>query len=196
MATKRPPNPQTPPPPLALFTVYGVLGAVLSFLFGHTTPGSIPENLENLVAEICPSVIVVCLFLVSYSVYDVLACGLAKAAHLDEAKKYDDTPASTRVPEAVHLAERAQANQVEQIPSFLFSTMCFSILVNGKVGAVLSLTWSVLRRMYASKYRSSVGIPLNEKGLTLYTLPCYFIVNSMLMGSAVHALRWTIMTKV
>lgn len=169
--------------------VYGLLGCALSFLVGNN-PGHIPENL---VAEICPSIIVICIFLVTYSVYDVMGCGVAKATHQDLAKKYDDTP--PRTPEAVYLAERAQGNQVEQIPSFLVSTMCFSILVNGKVGAVLSMAWSILRRLYASKYRSSVGIPLNEKGLAAYTIPCYFILNTMLMSSVVHGIRWIIMTK-
>ena len=188
MSTKSPPKPQ-PPPPAALITVYGILGFAASFFFGHD-PGDIPENI---VAELCPSIIVICIFLVTYSVYDVMGCGIAKARHQNLAKKYDDSPA--RVPEAVYLAERAQANQVEQMPSFLVSTICFSALVNGKIGAVLAMLWSILRRLYAAKYRSSVGIPLNQKGLAAYTIPCYFILNTMLMGSAIHAIRWVIITR-
>jgi hypothetical protein len=116
-----------------------------------------------------------------------MAAGVTKAAHGYEAKLYKDLPA--QMPEEVFLAERAQMNQIEQLPSFLMGTTCFSILVNGHVGALLALTWTILRRLYARRYRQSVGLTLG-KGLATFTLPCYFIVNTMLMGSAVHALRW------
>ena len=47
--------------------------------------------------------------------------------------------------------------------------------MNGKAGAVLALAWVMLRVMYASMYRNSVGIPSNKKGLGTYTIPCYFL---------------------
>mmetsp|Transcript_21806 Transcript_21806/g.30748 ORF Transcript_21806/g.30748 Transcript_21806/m.30748 type:complete len:191 (-) Transcript_21806:265-837(-) len=188
MSRRSPPKPQ-PPSPATLITVYGLLGCAASFLFGRN-PGDLPENI---VTEICPSIIVICIFLVLYSLYDVMGCGIAQRLHHDVLdKRYDDIP--TRVPEGVYLAQRAQANQVEQMPPFLVSTLCFSVLVNGKVGAVLAMLWSILRTMYASRYRKSIGIPMNKKGLAMYTIPCYFILNTMLMGSAVHAIRWMIMT--
>lgn len=91
--------------------------------------------------------------------------------------------------EQAHLAERAQMNQVEQLPSFLMGTLFFSVLVNGTVGALLAAIWAVLRRAYAHRYRNSVGVPMAQKGLTTYTIPCYFIVNTMLAGASVHTLR-------
>jgi uncharacterized MAPEG superfamily protein len=187
MSSKKSP-PAAPPSPIAIFVTYGILGAALSFSFGHD-PGYVPDNL---VAELCPSIIVISLFLVTYSLYDVMECGVTRAAHQDLTKKYDDTVRTT-TPEAVHLAERVQANQVEQMPLFLVATITFSVLVNGKVGAVLAVLWSILRRLYASRYRNSVGIPPQEKGLATYTLPCYFILNAMLMSSAIHALRWVLL---
>jgi len=90
----------------------------------------------------------------------------------------------------VHLAQRAQLNQVEQFPCFLVSTISFSVLVNGNLGACLAGVWSILRMLYASTYRKSVGIQPSKKGLGIYTIPCYFILNTMLMGSAIHAIRW------
>lgn len=185
---KSPPEQNGPPSAVAIFATYGILGAALSFFCGHD-PGYVPENL---VAELCPSIIVISLFLVTYSLYDVMACGVTRAARQDLTKKYDDTVRTT-TPEAVHLAERAQANQVEQMPLFLVATITFSALVNGKVGATLAMMWSILRRLYASRYRNSVGVPPQDKGLATYTLPCYFILNAMLMSSAVHALRWVLL---
>ena len=78
----------------------------------------------------------------------------------------------------------------EQMPLFLIGTVCFSVLVNGTVGAILGLVWVILRRMYASKYRSSMGKKFRDKGLASLTVPCYFIVNTLVTASAVHALRW------
>ena len=118
----------------------------MCFLFGRPV-GTIAEK-----EELLPSVIVVCLFLVSYSVYDVMGSGLAKAKGGKNAilySDYKDWPA--RLPEEAFLAERAQTNQLEQMPSFLIGIASFSILVNGTVGAVLGLTWVVLRRLYAAK---------------------------------------------
>ena len=175
------------PSPTVILGVYTVIGSILSFSVGHT-PGRLPDSV---LAEVCPSIAVICFFLCTYSVYDVMACGVVKAKHrifLKERSSPKD------LPEEVFLAERAQMNQVEQLPVFLVSTMCFSVLVHGKVGALLALVWCILRRLYASRYRNSVGIPIDKKGLSNYTIPCYFLVNAMLMGSVVHALRWTMVT--
>jgi hypothetical protein len=78
------------------------------------------------------------------------------------------------------------------MPAFLVGILLFSVLVNGNVGALLGLVWVILRRMYASKYRKSAGTMYADKGLGQFTIPCYFIVNTLLMGAAAHALRWII----
>ena len=75
------------------------------------------------------------------------------------------------------------------MPSFVVASLIFSFLVNGKVGAILTAIWCVLRRLYASRYRSSVGKSLAESGVTMYTIPAYFVLNAMLMGTAVQCLR-------
>jgi hypothetical protein len=106
---------------------------------------------------------------------------------------YKDFP--SKLPESAFLAERAQMNQLEQMPSFLIGIISFSILVNGKVGAVLGFIWVILRRMYASRYRNSVGKKFRDKGLGTFTVPCYFILDTLLMGSAVHACRWMITSR-
>ena len=87
------------------------------------------------------------------------------------------------------LALRAQTNQVEQLPGFLVGALSFSILVNGTVGAVLSLIWAVLRRIYASRYRSAMGQTIKESKIGNFTIPAYFALNAMLMGTAVHCAR-------
>ena len=146
-ASSSDPPPEAEPPTVeAILGIYIVLGCLMCFIFGRPV-GTIAEK-----EELLPSVIVVCLFLVSYSVYDVMGSGLAKAKggkntilHAD----YKDWPA--RLPEEAFLAERAQTNQLEQMPCFLIGIASFSILVNGTVGAVLGLTWVVLRRLYAAK---------------------------------------------
>eukprot|EP00978_Attheya_sp_CCMP212_P013444 scaffold33811_cov52-Attheya_sp.AAC.2 len=176
---------QGAPPVAVIFALYIALGTAVSFLAGGD-PGTLPEDI---VRALCPSIVVISIFLTSYSVFDVMAAGVAKADHGYMAKDYKDFP--LQLPEQAFLAERAQSNQLEQIPLFIFATLSFSLLVNGWFGAILALAWTVLRRLYARAYRHSVGVPFNKKGLGTYTIPCYFILNTMLMGSAIHALRWT-----
>lgn len=100
---------------------------------------------------------------------------------------YKDLP--SKVPEEVFLAERAHLNQVEQLAPFLVAITTFSILVNGTAGAILGLIWVVLRRLYVAQYRGSVGKKFKDRGLVMYTVPCYFILNTMLMGAVVQAVR-------
>ena len=61
--------------------------------------------------------------------------------------------------------------ELSEMPTFLIGTICFSVLVNGTVGALLGLVWVILRRMYASKYRQSMGKKFADKGLASFTLP-------------------------
>ena len=179
-----------PPSAEAILGIYVVLGSLMSFLVGRS-PGTIAE-----VEELLPSVVVVCLFLVSYSVYDVMSSGLAKVKEGKASfifKDYKDWPA--RIPEEAYLAERAQMNQLEQMPCFLIGMTSFSVLVNGTVGALMGLIWVVLRRIYAAKYRASAGKKMADKGLGGFTIPCYFILNTLLMGSVVQAVRWMAASK-
>ena len=93
------------------------------------------------------------------------------------------------LPEPVYIAQRVQTNQVEQLPGFLISSISFTILVNGKVGALLSTIWAVLRRGYAAKYKASVGKSGANSGIATFTIPAYFAMNSMLMGTVVQCIR-------
>ena len=117
-----------------------------------------------------------------------MTVGTAKHRHGITSKTYGSSVHSP--PEEVYLAQRAQTNQVEQLPGFIVASICFSVLVNGKVGAILSLIWATLRRLYATTYRASVGKPINESGVTKLTIPAYFAVNAMLMGTVVHCVRF------
>lgn len=179
-----PPN-QPPPSPsqLAILGTYAVLGAVLSFGVGRT-PGTLPPNLAE---ELWLSTIAICAFVSLYSVYDVMGCGLAKGAHFK-----DVDPNVGNAPEPVRLAQRAQANQVEQFPAFVVSSLLFGVFVNGIVGGVLSVGWVALRVLYGRAYRNSVGVPWSRKGLTKFTIPCYFLLNSMSAGTCVHMLRYAV----
>jgi hypothetical protein len=96
------------------------------------------------------------------------------------------------VSEEFYLAQRAQTNQVEQLPGFLATTALFSVLVNGRLGGFLSLTWAALRMMYSRSYRSSTGVAWEDKGLYVYTAPCYFIINTMSVATLVHMLRFAL----
>ena len=172
----------SPPPPGAILAVYTILGALIS-IFAGRKPGTLPYNIAK---ELAPAVIVICGFLVSYSLWDVMAVGVAKEKN-NCFKSYKDLPA--QLPEEVYLALRVQTNQVEQMPVFIVGTMGCALLVNGSVAAVMAFMWSVLRRMYASAYRNGAGKPFKDIGLGAYTLPCYFLSNAMLMSVAVQSLR-------
>ena len=174
-----------PPPALAIFSVYFGLGCLLSFCFGRDLD-TFPLAVE-LAREVSPTIIVICLFLTSYSLFDVMAVGVAKQKYGYSTKRFG--PWIHNPPEEVYLALRAQTNQVEQLPGFLVGAFSFSVLVNGTVGAVLSLIWTVLRRIYASRYRSAMGQTIKESKIGNITIPAYFVLNAMLMGTAVHCAR-------
>ncbi|CAB9497608.1 expressed unknown protein [Seminavis robusta] len=171
------------PSPFVILITYVVLGTLLSFLAGRE-PGMLPENIHR---EMAPSLIVVCGFLVSYSLWDVMAVGVAKTKANYMEHSYKDLP--KHIPEEVYLAVRVQTNQVEQMPVFLIGTLSCAFFVNGTVAAVMALLWAILRRQYASLYRSSVGVPLAKIGLQKFTIPAYFLSNAMCMAVAVHSLR-------
>ena len=56
---------------------------------------------------------------ICWGVLDVMGVGKAKIKHNFSAKMYKDYPASE--PEDIHLASRAQMNQVEQMASYMVS---------------------------------------------------------------------------
>ena len=147
-------------------------------------PGTLPKNVLR---ELAPSLIVVCGFLVSYSLWDVMAVGMAKAQRGFLHMSCNEIP--SQLPEEVYLAQRVQTNQIEQLPVFLVGIFGCALLVNGKVAGILGLIWCILRRLYASAYRKAVGVPLESVGLSQYTVPCYFLSNGMLMATAVQSLR-------
>lgn len=167
---------------------YIFLGSAISFLAGRV-PGTLPDNIHR---ELAPALLVVCGFLVSYSLWDVMGVGTAKARYKLVEKSYKDLP--NQLPEEVYLAQRVQTNQVEQLPVFLVGSLSCALFVNGTVAGLLSLMWAILRRCYASAYRGAVGVPLQDIGLAKYTVPAYFISNSLLVASAVHALRALVST--
>jgi uncharacterized MAPEG superfamily protein len=174
-----------PPPALAIFSVYLGLGCALSFGFGRDL-GAFPPA-DEMAREVSPTIIIICLFLTSYTLLDVMAVGAAKQKYGFSTKRFG--PWTHNPPEEVYLALRAQTNQVEQLPGFLVGALSFSILVNSTVGAVLSLTWTVLRRIYASRYRRAMGQTIKESKIGNFTIPAYFALNAMLMGTAVHCAR-------
>ena len=177
-----------PPPQSAILGAYAVLGSALSFVVGRK-PGTLPEDL---LAELWLPVAAVCLFVPLYSVFDVMGAGIPKGALL--AKKSSEK--GVDLPEAVLLAQRAQTNQVEQLPGFLAATFYFSLFVNGTVGGILALCWVVLRVMYSQAYRASVGVAFDDKGLIKYTIPCYFMLNAMSTATLIHMLRYAMGTSI
>ena len=187
-STKSSADDPAPPPAVAIFLTYLFLGTVLSFCFGRD-PGAPLPLADELVRDISPTMAIISLFLVSYSLFDVMAVGAAKQKYMYGFSKKKFGPWIHNPPEEVYLALRAQTNQVEQLPGFLIGSIFFSILVNGTTGAILSLVWAVLRRLYASRYRSAAGKTIEESGIATYTIPAYFALNAMLMGTTVQCLR-------
>lgn len=182
-----------PPAPAVLLAFYTLLGTIISFAFGRepTSVLTVGNDGPNMFVELAPTILVICGFLTSYSLYDCMAVGLAKrSANLLHQTYLETTSAKTpAIPEAVYLAQRAQTNQVEQLPGFIVGALACAFLVNGTVAAVLALLWSVLRRGYARQYRRSVGKRFCDMGLAQYTVPAYMASNALLMSAVVHGLR-------
>mmetsp|Transcript_19041 Transcript_19041/g.44606 ORF Transcript_19041/g.44606 Transcript_19041/m.44606 type:complete len:184 (-) Transcript_19041:727-1278(-) len=175
---------QQPPPASVLFLVYTGLAFLIVFLFGKKDPSN-----QDFVQELAPVVVVTCGFLVSYELLDVMAVGAAKL----KTKCYDPPRSSDEInQEEVYLAQRVQTNQVEQISPFLIGSYSCALLVDGKVAGVLAMFWVILRRAYAVTYRASIGIPVSKAGLAKFTVPCYFILNAMLMSSVIQSARMMI----
>ena len=177
------PKATTPPSPFAILGSYVVLGTIVSFAFGRQ-PGTMPDNI---IKEASPALVAIGGFIVRYSLWDVMAVGMTKQKMNLLAKRYEDLPA--KWPEAVFLAQRAQTNQVEQLPVFIVGALGCAIVVNGTVAGILALIWAILRHMYAEAYRGGVGKSLDEIGLGRFTIPAYFASNIPLMATMVHAVR-------
>lgn len=183
MATTDSKTNKPPPPAAAILGAYIFLGAILSFLAGRE-PGTLPDNL---VKEVAPAAIVVTGFLLTYSVLDVMTVGVYKERHNCFKSYYHELP--DRLPEEVFLAQRVQTNQVEQMPNFIVGTLACAILVNGTAAGVMALMWVILRRLYATAYRSGVGKPFKELRLETYTIPAYFLSNAMVASVAIQSVR-------
>uniref|UniRef100_A0A7S2M703 Uncharacterized protein n=1 Tax=Skeletonema marinoi TaxID=267567 RepID=A0A7S2M703_9STRA len=168
---------------MKLVTMFTLLGAALSFLFGRA-PGTLPDDI---IKELAPSIVVVCGFLISYEFCDVMGVGMAKGRKGILEQSYKDLPA--KEDEEVYLRQRVLTNQLEQMPLFIVGTFLCALLVNGKVASILSLVWVVLRRMYASTYKRAGGKKLKQIGLAKFTVPCYFICNTMVMAAGIQAVR-------
>lgn len=173
-----------PPPAFAILLVYTGLGFLIAFLFGKDDPSN-----QDFVQELAPVIIVSCGFLVSYELLDVMAVGAAKLKSKCHDKRSSKDEINQVQDEEVYLAQRVQTNQVEQMTPFLIGSYSCALLVDGKVAGVLAMCWAILRRAYATQYRASVGIPVSKAGLAKYTVPCYFIVNVMLMASVIQSAR-------
>mmetsp|Transcript_23500 Transcript_23500/g.44289 ORF Transcript_23500/g.44289 Transcript_23500/m.44289 type:complete len:181 (+) Transcript_23500:54-596(+) len=175
-----------PPPVGAVLGMYTAMGSALSFFVGRQ-PGTLPKDI---VAEMWPTFVVLGLWSVTYSLFDVMAVGGAKHRHDLATKPLKDHPATE--PEDVQLAQRAQTNQVEQMTPFMAGSLMFSFLVDGKVGGALSLVYLILRRLYTQTYRAAVGQSLMGAGVTKYTIPCYFISCGMNVAVVVHMARYVL----
>ena len=168
---------------MKLVTIFTFIGSSFAFIFGRE-PGSLPEDI---VKELAPSIIVVCGFLISYELFDVMGVGLAKGRHGILELSYKDLPVKDA--EEIFIRQRVLTNQLEQMPLFITGTFLFSLLVNGQIGGILSLAWVVLRRKYAVAYKNGEGKKMKQIGIANFTIPCYFIVNTMVVSSGIQALR-------
>ena len=176
------------PPASVILAMYIGLGAAISFLTGRE-PGTLPDNLLH---ELAPSVVVLTIFLTYYELADCLGTGICKGEHLKaRANMLYKQYAALPEPEACFLAQRAQTNQVEQMNVMIVGTVACAIYVNGYTAAVLAGLWSLLRMQYSQTYRKSLGLEYGRvmKGISAYTIPCYFLANAMLVSAGIHAVR-------
>lgn len=141
-----------------------------------------------------PTVAVAAGFLVTCGVCNAMAVGTAKLrTNYHVAGTYGDLAKrepSGNPPEEAYLVLRAQTNQLEQMPAFLVGGLSCAAFVDGAAAAALSLAWAILRRRYAAVYRRSVGVPFDKMGLEKYTVPAYFVSNTMLVSAVVQAARF------
>mmetsp|Transcript_6634 Transcript_6634/g.17343 ORF Transcript_6634/g.17343 Transcript_6634/m.17343 type:complete len:178 (-) Transcript_6634:359-892(-) len=168
-----------PPPKGVVLGMYVALGTALSLIFGRE-PGTLAADP---VKDFAISAVAICGFFLWYSVFDVMSVGVLRIRSKSLYGKADDEP------EDLRMALRVQANQVEQMTNFVTATVAFSVLVNGIVGGVLGCLWVLLRAAYAHVYRKSAGVAWKDKGLGTFTVPCYFLINSMNAATIVHMLR-------
>lgn len=183
------------PPTLPILLTYVSLGSLISFCFGREPSDPIPENILK---EISAVLLIVCSFLISYSIWDVMAVGIAKHETKYSQRSIKEMCSNNPpIPEKVYLSIRVQTNQLEQMPLFIFGSLSCAIFVNGNVTALMSMMWVILRRLYASTYRNAIGVKNGmDIGLSKFTIPAYFLVNSMLAATAVHAIRCLLSSEV
>mmetsp|Transcript_12265 Transcript_12265/g.17611 ORF Transcript_12265/g.17611 Transcript_12265/m.17611 type:complete len:194 (+) Transcript_12265:437-1018(+) len=168
---------------MKLVTVFTLQGAALAYLFGRD-PGTLPDDI---VKELAPSIVVVCGFLISYEFCDVMSVGMAKGRAGILEQTYRDLP--VKEDQEVYFRQRVLTNQLEQMPLFIVGTFLCALLVNGTIAGIMSLAWVVLRRMYASTYKRGGGMKLKQIGIAKFTIPCYFLCNTMVAAAGIQAIR-------
>jgi len=155
--------------PLVMIAINLFFGCVLSYSAGRT-PGSSP-----VITEMALPAIATGLFILMWASFDTLSVGASK---LSTTKGSEDDYIR---------ADRAHRNQVDQMPSFFACLWTFSVIVNGRVGGMLGLIWTMLRMSYSASFRSAH--PSSEAGLVKYTVPAYMVVNTMASASLIHGMR-------
>jgi hypothetical protein len=95
----------------------------------------------------------------------------------------------SKTPEALLLAERAATNQSEQLGTFFVALWLGTFLLNARFSGICGLLWVALRALYVQTLRTSDGQKWAEKNVGKFTIPCYFLISTMLMGSTVNVLR-------
>ena len=68
---------------------------------------------NEIIIQVCPTITIICIFLTSYSIYDVMAAGTIKAKYGYMDKDYKDISSNSSLSEEAYLADRAQMNQIE-----------------------------------------------------------------------------------
>jgi len=108
-----------------------------------------------------------------------------------KARRAFDVPApameSAAKPEFTRVV-RVHGNQVEQLLAFYPAYWMFSIFVDPRIGFVIAAVWNALRFGYSLEYRKGFSPKLFR-----YTLPCYALIQIMMIGSAIQAGRALLM---
>ena len=169
--------------------MYIVLGCLISFGTGRE-PGTLPDNVLK---ELAPTTVVLAVFLTYYELADCMGVGISKGtSSKNKAAMLYNEYSTQPIPEQVYLAQRVQTNQIEQMPVMIVGAVLCAIYVNGWTAGIMSLLWALLRIQYSQTYRSAcVGLKYKDvmSRIGKFTVPAYFVCNSMLMAAAVHAVR-------
>lgn len=141
-----------PPPAVAIFLIYLLLGTVLSLCF-RRDPGTPLPPAHELARNVSPSMAIICFFLVSYSLLDVMAVGAAKQKYDFSKKKFG--PWVHNPPEEVYLPFGPRPIKLS---NFLVSSLDLYSFQSWSMG-----TWGQSCRLYGLSFVGCMQVDTDQQ---------------------------------